>query len=325
MTARTRDQAAARSLAVLTGAPYQSCLAALPVLRRLPRETESEELAVVLAGGEPFRHLTIGFSDRAQVEHAWNPPFASWLHPQADVLFKSANEQELLIFTSLVPPDTDLPETATLLVDDVCFTALPRNGVWRADSRAWRQACRAVLRTDADDWAVDVAARRADSSLVPPEESCDITFRHDLLRAAEPQDVVLGPGSRGCGCRSPTSTARQWPIPVRRTGASEGDEASPHLWARSRRWSCPMSCFMRGEPSRPWSPATTAAVCPTGVARTGERNSRAGTASDCRTRRSCGSVSLRTRRPTRRPVVREHRSSCRPPGERGPFVHHAEG
>lgn len=194
MTTRSRDQAAARSLAVLTGAPYQSCLAAVPVLRRLPRGTEREELEEVLAGGEPFRHLTFRFTEREDVEEILAPSFGPWVHPRSEVLFQDVNHEELLFFTTVAPPDTELPGNVMMSAQDVYFTGLPRPGVWRTGLRAWTRACRAVLGTDTDDWSVDFSACRTDPSLVPPRDPIHLGFGNEGLWTMEPEEAIPGPG-----------------------------------------------------------------------------------------------------------------------------------
>jgi hypothetical protein len=50
MTTKTPDKSAARSLAALTGRPYQSCLSAVAVLRDVPADIDIGELADLVAG-----------------------------------------------------------------------------------------------------------------------------------------------------------------------------------------------------------------------------------------------------------------------------------
>ena len=193
MTARSSDKTAARSLAILTGAPYQSCLAALPVLRCLPRGTDNEELTGVLAGVEPLRHLTLGLEDRAHVQELLKRHSESWIDPDTEVFLHDV-KGETLIHTTVVPPTIEVPATATLLIDDVFFAPLPRPGVWRTTVRRWKRAFGIALRTEEDDWSVDVGACRSDPSFVPPEKGMTLELPKDRLGDVAAEEVAGGPG-----------------------------------------------------------------------------------------------------------------------------------
>lgn len=194
MTARTPDKTAARSLAALTGAPYQACLAAVPVLRLLPTGTD-DALAAILGGRDPLRSLTLGLDEVEEVERALRRPFEPWLRSRSEVLLRNSETEEgtSRVSTALVPPDTALPAGTTLLVDDFLFSSLPRRGVWQTDLKTLMRACKAALQTDTGDWSVDLVARPADPSLVPPETAPTIEVS-ELLATVRPEVAGPGPG-----------------------------------------------------------------------------------------------------------------------------------
>lgn len=191
MTTRTRDQAAARSLARLTGAPYQSCLAAVSVLRRVPRETDKEELFDVLDGSEPWHHVTLRLDEQGDVERALEAMAAPWVQPEAAILMTRLEDDATLFLTEVVLPQRTMPSGMSLLVDDIHGAPFPRHGVWRTDSRTWTRACRSAVRTGSDDWSVDVTASRLDPSLAPSRDFPHVGIDADMLHTAEAQETVV--------------------------------------------------------------------------------------------------------------------------------------
>lgn len=192
MTTRSSEKTAARTLAALTGAPYQSCLTAVSVLRRLPTGVDADTLNTILYGCRRAL-VTLRSYEGDNFERLLSEPRRSWLDERSDIVL-TGHRQETMVFASMAPPVVGLPSTAMLVLDVVLDHEFSREGVWRTNGEALKQAFEIACRKPEEEWGVDIDAWETDTRLFPPGDDADDTYVSDLLRTAEARFAHTGPG-----------------------------------------------------------------------------------------------------------------------------------
>src|SRR5690349_972184 len=116
MTHRSADKAAARALADLTRAPYQSCLTTIGVLRRIPEPRDLGILDPILRG-RPGAHIEVPLTERDINDLRLLTSQGTWIGVD-DVAVLHCHESDYTqAYVELSLPGLDVPSNCRVILD----------------------------------------------------------------------------------------------------------------------------------------------------------------------------------------------------------------
>jgi hypothetical protein len=134
VTTRSPNKKAARTLATLTGRPYQTCLSAVEVLRTVPSDFDIGELADFFAD-RPIdtSALSLCYEDLANIPAVWGPSGSSWMIDD-DPFYVHADEDDdddATVALRLSGHGLEMWPTIELWVQVPASNVHMRKGTWR--------------------------------------------------------------------------------------------------------------------------------------------------------------------------------------------------
>lgn len=190
MTSKSPNKASARSLASLTGVPYQKCLTAVEVLRQIPQGFALGDLDVVM-GGNGSRHAVLHLPEDGSFCQALVTAEYGPLHDDAEVVV-IAGEHPVLLSRLDGGHWGALPADASLWVDlDVGDERLRPAGIWQVSVAALRRGVE-----NASNGSITVVAEEAPAADSFPTSFTggDAAYLSPQLSVGRPSYVTTGPG-----------------------------------------------------------------------------------------------------------------------------------
>lgn len=203
MTNRTADKTAARALAKITGDPYQSCLTAVRVLRRIPTGVELGDLAGILSGTEISR-CTLNLPGSGYIDYVEFQTDVDGSTTRQDglsvIIFATDPSPRLLM--QLAGGPSGLPEGCTLWREDSPGeSGLYPSGIWHVERPAFGKAVQAAQAGSGDGTVSVTASKAVDPHIYPKlfddrrsEDAVDVAYINDKILTVIPSRTTTGPG-----------------------------------------------------------------------------------------------------------------------------------